>query len=53
MGRSEDYDWGLAPERLAGLKKDMAVSVAVALNRDNALALEATLDERNIERGME
>jgi hypothetical protein len=49
----DDYDWGLTPERLAGLKKDMSVSVAVSISRDNALALEAALDEKHIERGTE
>jgi hypothetical protein len=52
MGAPDEYDWGITPEALEGLKADMSVSVSLELGRDQmeriSLAIRE-LDEKGTE----
>jgi hypothetical protein len=52
MGAPDEYDWGITPEALVGLKADMSVSVSLELGRDQmeriSLAIRE-LDEKGTE----
>jgi hypothetical protein len=46
MGLPSDYDWGLTPEAIEGLKADMSVSVSVTLDRATMEAIKEVTDGR-------